>query len=63
MDWKTYLGDGVYAEFDGFGIILRANDIENPSDTIYIEPLVLDALNVFYSKSIENNIDYGTGNE
>jgi hypothetical protein len=43
---KDYLGDGVYAEFDGFGIWLRAND---PADehAIFLEPEVLAALNRF----------------
>lgn len=40
-----YLGDGVYADFDGYGITLKANDHENPTDTIYLEPEVLAALN------------------
>lgn len=39
-----YIGDGVYVEFDGCGICLRANDHKNPTDTIYIEPSVLDSL-------------------
>ena len=42
----TYLGDGVYAEHDGFGIWLRANHHEHSqaSDKIYLEPEVLAAL-------------------
>ena len=42
---QEYLGDGVYAIFDGFGIELRANDHIYPSDKIYIEPSVLENLN------------------
>ena len=44
---KDYIGDGVYALFDGYGIWLYANDPERPSDKIYIEPCVLDSLNKF----------------
>ena len=44
---SVYLGDGVYAEFDGHGIWLRANDYENPTDKIYIEPSVWFALLAF----------------
>ena len=44
---KEYLGDGVYAIFDGFGIWLHANDHLNPTDKIYLEPSVLKALNEF----------------
>jgi hypothetical protein len=40
----TYCGDGVYAIFDGWGIWLHANDHENPSDRIYLEPEVLKHL-------------------
>lgn len=43
----SYLGDGVYAIFDGFGIWLHANNHENPTDKIYLEPEVLKALNQF----------------
>lgn len=42
-----YLGDGVYAEFDGFAIILKANDFHRPTDTIMLEPAVLTALRNF----------------
>jgi len=39
-----YLGDGVYAIFDGFGIWLHANDHENPTDRVYLEPGVFQLL-------------------
>lgn len=38
---QTYLGDGLYAILHRGMIELRANDIDNPSDTIYLEPNVL----------------------
>lgn len=41
---KEYLGDGVYAIFDGYGIWLHANDHKNPTDRIYLESPVYDAL-------------------
>jgi hypothetical protein len=47
MDLKDYLGDGVYAIFDGYGIWLHANDHANPTDRIYLEPPVLEALHRF----------------
>jgi len=43
----SYLGDGVYAIFDGYGVWLHANDHLNPTDRIYLEPEVLKALNRF----------------
>lgn len=43
----NYLGDGVYAIFDGYGIWLHANDHANPTDRIYLEPEVFEALRRF----------------
>ena len=41
---QDYIGDGVYVEYDGSGIMLKANDHLDPTDTIYLEPEVLAAL-------------------
>lgn len=49
MDKETYLGDGLYASFDGFMIKLRA-----PRETdheVYLEPHVLKNL-MGYAKDI-----------
>lgn len=43
---KSYLGDGVYAEYDGGGIWLRANSPDSEKE-VYLEPVVHDALNSF----------------
>lgn len=40
----SYLGDGVYVIFDGFGYWLHANHHEHPTDRIYLEPEVFEAL-------------------
>lgn len=40
----SYIGDGVYAIFDGFGIWLHANDHRFPTDKIYLEPEVFKSL-------------------
>jgi hypothetical protein len=45
-----YLGDGVYAIYDGFGIWLHANSHDKPTDKIYLEPNVLQAINGFYAR-------------
>ena len=50
---KDYIGDGVYAIFDGHGIWLHANDLENPSDKVYLEPEVLKALVGFAARCNE----------
>ena len=47
MRTKEYLGDGVYAEFDGYGIWLKANNYENPTDKIYLEPSVLETFDLW----------------
>lgn len=44
---NEYLGDGVYAKFDGYHIQLRANDPES-EHVIYLEPEVISNLNLFY---------------
>ncbi len=47
----SYLGDGVYAIFDGFGIWLHTNDHKHPTDKIYLEPEVLKELIRFEEES------------
>lgn len=37
MSDDRYLGDGVYVEFDGYHIVVKANSHSNPSDTIYLD--------------------------
>lgn len=39
-----YIGDGVYARFDGGGFWLLANSHTEPTDRVYLEFDVLDAL-------------------
>lgn len=55
-DWnKSYLGDGVYAEFDGFSIWLRA---ESPDSefAICLAPDVIVALNRFFAQAKQDSI-------
>jgi hypothetical protein len=51
----TYLGDGVYAEFDGYGFWLRTGDHRDDrcDDKIYLEPEILLALNIFNNEVIK----------
>lgn len=46
MKDKRYLGDSVYASHDGYHIILTTENglPDDPSNTICLEPEVLDAL-------------------
>ena len=41
---SRYIGDGVYAGFDGFGIWLYANSHDHPTERIYLEPEVYQQL-------------------
>jgi len=43
---REYIGDGVYVVYEGNGFWLYANDLEKPTDAIYLEQEVLDALAV-----------------
>ena len=47
---KSYLGDGVYAWYDGFNIWLHVNDYNNPSDVVCLEPSVMLELIGFNTK-------------
>lgn len=50
---KVYLGDGVYATFNGFEIILTTEDGINISNKIYLDPHVMDALVLFYNNKMK----------
>jgi hypothetical protein len=44
MNWKRYIGDGVYADFDGYHIVLATDRAEGGQHKIYLEPAVFHAL-------------------
>lgn len=44
-----YLGDAVYASFDGFHVWLHLND-HRSEPVIALEPSVLTALNAYYTE-------------
>lgn len=59
MDTSAYLGDAVYATYDGFHIKLQANGVgREATDTIYLEPAVIAKL-VSWDK--EGHVDHNTG--
>ena len=47
---KTYLGDSVYADFDGYMVTLTTENGYGPSNTIHIEPQVFAALQQFVQR-------------
>lgn len=56
MPSETYLGDGLYASFDGFMITLRAPR-ENGDHFVCLEPCVLDAFMTY----VQNLMDEANG--
>lgn len=55
MNNKTYLGDSVYAWFDGYHIVLTTENglLHDPSNTIALEPAVLNALRAYERQLFE----------
>ena len=52
-----YIGDGVYVEWNGFQVVLKANDSVNPSDTIYLEESVMEELIDYYKTVVKERDD------
>lgn len=55
---STYLGDGVYASFDGYSVWLAVNHHEN--NVVALEPGVLAHL-VQYVEELKENLKEKTG--
>jgi hypothetical protein len=43
-DNATYLGDGLYADFDGYGIELYAHNGIEKTNSVFLEPATYAAL-------------------
>lgn len=52
---RVYLGDGLYASFDGYQIELSASDGARKTNTVYLEPKVLRQF-LEYVKTLERLI-------
>lgn len=54
--FKDYIGDSVYVQFDGYHIILTTENgfPDDPSNTIALEPSVLEALNRYAQRLREH---------
>lgn len=39
-----YIGDGVYAAFDGYHVVLMTDSVTNPTNKIYLDTQVRNAL-------------------
>lgn len=53
---KLYLGDSVYAEWNGYAIVLTTENgyEDDPRNRIVLEPEVLSALNLFVDRVKED---------
>jgi hypothetical protein len=49
-DEEVYLGDGVYAHFDGQSLWLRASREDGGDELIALDPVVFEALREFARK-------------
>lgn len=47
---KSYLGDGVYADVNDYGITLTTENGIEATNTIYLEPAVIAALLAFIER-------------
>jgi len=48
---KRYIGDSVYADYDGHMLVLTTENGLGPSNTIHLEPQVLEALFLYVEKT------------
>lgn len=49
---KEYLGDGVYIDHDGYQFKLTTEDGYSETNTIYLDPQVVDSLLLYIAKRI-----------
>lgn len=52
-NFKTYIGDSVYANFDGYNIIISLDNGDGDYNSIALEPEVVDAL-LEFKERIDN---------
>lgn len=50
---KAYIGDGVYADFDGYHIVLTTEGGGNMSNRIYLDPQVLQGLDAYRERVLK----------
>ena len=55
-DTKSYIGDGVYVDFDGFSLILTTEDGISVQNTIVLEPQVYEELQKYVKQLRERNL-------
>lgn len=50
MDGAVYLGDGLFVSFDGWKFELYASDGTRKTDSVFLEPAVLEAFLLYVQK-------------
>ena len=55
MNKPIYLGDGVYADYDGYHIVLHVNSYPNPA--IYLEDKVIINFLAYIDKLKRENVN------
>ena len=55
MENPAYLGDGLYAYFDGNGVELRLARHDNKC-AVYLEPEVMQSLDLFYRVAVPRGV-------
>ena len=56
---KEYLGDGLYADYDGYHIVLTAENSVQVLETVYLDPDVWRALKAY---AVKIEVERGTHN-
>jgi len=54
MIMEEYIGDGVYASYDGYHIVLKTLGSLGPSNKIHLEPPVMQRLKEYEGKIAEH---------
>lgn len=52
LGYRAYLGDGLYADFDGFQIVLSAENGIRAHDTVYLDSRVLESFQRWHASKI-----------
>ncbi len=58
---KTYIGDGVYCEFDGYAFVLTTENGIEITNTIVLEPEVYSALIKYVKFTVDNEDNESLG--
>ena len=52
-NYKSYLGDGAYVRFDGYGFWITAENGVEVTEEVYLEPSAVESLLRFFSQFLK----------